>query len=121
MHVPTNISLGEWIRQLIRDNKLYLFYKTPEWLALRDEIMADHHYECEDCAEKGKLTRADMVHHEYEVREYPDMALTRYVEDAEGERREVMHPLCNQCHNDRHGRTLKGNAAKRPPVTTERW
>jgi len=120
MHVPTYQRLEDWIYELMRKHKLYTFYKTPEWRALRAEVMADHHNECERCEQQGRLTVADTVHHEYEVRKHPGMALTRYVTDPDGTRHEVLHPLCNSCHNEIHGRTLKGNAPK-PQLNTERW
>lgn len=136
MRVPTDRSLAEWIQELMRTNRMYRFYKTMEWLTLKGEVMEDHHWECSKCSELGAwvqdsrgrwlrsatkfLRRAEMVHHEYEVRDHPHMALTRYVTDAEGNRREVLHPLCNLCHNEEHGRTLTGNAPK-PPITKERW
>lgn len=120
MRVPDTMPLREWIIQLIREGKLYKFYKTVEWLTLRAQVMADHHSECERCAERGRLTRADTVHHEFEVRKHPHMALTRYVDEPDGTRREVLHPLCNQCHNDVHGRTLKGTKP-RPQLNEERF
>ena len=120
MHVPTDRPLASWIRELISAGKLYLFYKSPEWLALRDDVLADHHYECERCEEEGKLSRADTVHHEYEVKKHPEMALTRWVDEPDGTRREVLHPICNQHHNDEHGRTLKGNTPK-PQLNEEKW
>ena len=118
-HVPTDVPLGEWIRQLIRDGREYAFYKTDEWLTLRQEVIRDHHYECERCAERGRYRRVDTVHHEYEVKKFPHMALTRWVEEPEG-RREVLHPLCNECHNEVHGRKLRGNKPK-PQLNEERW
>lgn len=120
MHVPTDQRLEDWIYELMRKHKLYTFYKTPEWRALRAEVMADHHNECERCEQHGRLTPADTVHHEYEVRKHPGMALTRYVTQPDGTKREVLHPLCNQCHNDVHGRTLKGTKPK-PQLNNERW
>ena len=120
MHVPRDRRLEDWIRELARDKKLYLFYKSPEWLALRAEVMRDHHNECERCTERGKLTRAETVHHENEVRKRPDMALTRWVDEPDGTRREVLHPLCNQCHNEVHGRVLSGNPPK-PQLNAEKW
>ena len=119
MRVPRDRALGDWISELMRDGRLYRFYKTDDWLQLRAEVMADHHFECERCAERGRYTRADTVHHEYYVRKHPSMALTRYVGEGDA-RREVLHPLCNDCHNEIHGRKLKGSAP-RAPLNEERW
>lgn len=112
-------ALAEWLPELEREGRLYLFYKTPEWRALRAEVMADHHGECERCAARGRLSRADTVHHEYEVRRFPGMALTRWVGEGEA-RREVLHPLCNDCHNEAHGRKLSGGKRK-PQLNAEKW
>lgn len=120
MHVPRDRSLADWIGELIRTDTLYKFYKTDEWLDLRAEVMGDHHNECERCEEQGKLKKADTVHHENEVKKFPSMALTRYTEQPDGTRREVLHPLCNQCHNEVHGRTLKGNPPKKQ-MNEEKW
>ena len=69
-----------WINELISKNKLYSFYKSPEWLALRGQVMADNHNECRVCARPwefpelcGKETaaryrRAQTVHHVYTVK-----------------------------------------------------
>lgn len=134
MRVPDSMPLREWIIQLMHSGKMYLFYKTPEWLTLRAQVMADHHNECERCAELGAWTkqglasvrsttnfyaRADTVHHEFEVKKFPHMALTRWVDEPDG-RREVLHPLCNECHNEVHDRKLKGNKP-RAPINEERW
>ena len=121
VRVPSHIALAAWIRELAGEDKLYRFYKTDEWKALRREVMEDHGYTCSMCEERGKLSKADTVHHEYEVREHPHMALTRYVDDpSTGERREVLHPLCNRCHNEIHDRTFKGNEPK-PQLNEEKW
>lgn len=119
IRVPTDVPLREWIISLIREGKLYKFYKTIEWLMLRNEVMTDHHWECERCAERGRYTRADTVHHEFEVKKFPHMALTRWIDEPDG-RREVLHPLCNDCHNEVHDRKLKGNAPKKQ-MNEERW
>lgn len=124
-HVPTNRPLAAWIRELEGQGKLYAFYKTPEWRALKEQVLEDHGHECEACAAAGRYTRADTVHHEKEVRKFPGLALTRWVGDPDGARREVLHPLCNRCHNDVHDRcngarrAAKGSKPK--DVTEERW
>ena len=76
-HVPQDVALDAWIRELIREDKIYLFYKTDEWLDLRADVMRDAHNECQHCLKEGIYTRAEMVHHINEVRKRPDLALTR--------------------------------------------
>ena len=80
--------------------------------------MADHHNECADHADRGRYARATTVHHEHEVRREPSMALTRWETGADGRRREVLTPLCDECHNVRH-RRFEGR--RRAQVTEERW
>lgn len=122
MHVPSDRPLASWIRELYAADKIYVFYNSPEWKALRHEVLEDHGFECEACADHGIYVRADTVHHEYHVHSHPGMALTRYVELPDGTRREVLHPLCNSCHNAAHGR-FDGprHKPKGKPVTKERW
>ncbi len=121
MRVPTDRPLAQWIRELDASGKLYLFYNSPEWKALAAEVIRDHHGECVDCVAIGDYGRAVTVHHEYEVREHPDMALTRYVIDESGESREVLHPLCMRCHNKRHGRFGGKMPSTSRFVNVERW
>ena len=136
MHVPFGIALDAWIYDLMSHGRLYAFYKTDEWKNLRNAVMEEHHWECERCAElgawkigdDGRISRSDTdyytkavtVHHDFEVRRYPSMALTRYVTEPDGAQREVLHPLCTCCHNEIHGRLLKG-AGPRPQLNDERW
>ena len=89
--MPTDRPLASWIRELESQGKLYTFYKTPEWRALKAQVMRDHGNECEACAAKGKYTRADTVHHEKEVRKFPGLALTRWMQGPDGAPREVLH------------------------------
>lgn len=121
MRVPADRTLAQWIRELDASGKLYLFYNSPEWKALAAEVIRDHHGECVDCVAIGEYSRAVTVHHEYEVREHPDMALTRYVIDESGERREVLHPICKRCHNKRHGRFGGKVPSTGKFVNVERW
>jgi 5-methylcytosine-specific restriction endonuclease McrA len=102
MNIPKDIPLATWIRQLIADNRLIVFYKSKEWIELRDEVMHDNHYECQECLKRGRYTRADCVHHVNEVRHRPDLALNKYYTDKEGNKQKNLLPLCNRCHNQIH-------------------
>ena len=101
--VPQDIALDVWIRKLIREDKIYLFYKTDDWLELRDDVMRDAHYECQHCLKDGIYKRAEMVHHINEVRKRPDLALTREFTDAITHEKIInLVALCNSCHEKEH-------------------
>ena len=101
--VPQDIALDVWIRQLIREDKIYLFYKTDDWLELRDDVMRDAHYECQQCLKNGIYKRAEMVHHINEVRKRPDLALTReFIDAITNEKIINLVALCNSCHEKEH-------------------
>ena len=120
VRIPTDIPLAAWIRQLITDNRLIVFYKSKEWIELRDEVMHDNHYECQECLKRGRYTRADCVHHVNEVRQRPDLALSKYYTDHEGNKQKNLIPLCNRCHNEVHDKL--GNWQRKDKFTNEeRW
>lgn len=120
MHRPTDIPLATWIRQLIKANRLELFYKCEEWIALRLEVLIENHYECSECLKRGRYTRADCVHHVNEVRKRPDLALSKFFIDDEGKKQKQLVPLCNKCHNIIHDKL--GNYQKKNRFTNEeRW
>ncbi len=125
MRAPTKsrAELAEWIRQLIRGNKLYVFYKSNEWLELRSEVLRENHYECQHCLRHGKYTRAVMVHHVNEVRKRPDMALCKTYRDREGQEQKNLVPLCFACHEAEHDRFEKVRAeqGKEKFSNIERW
>ena len=102
------------------------FYNSKQWKAKRIEILDRDRHECQDCrkrlqeavknnvvlsAEERKIRQANEVHHIKELSEEPDMAL----DDNN------LISLCTQCHNERHGRTVKKFAKKKEPVTEEKW
>lgn len=124
MRVPKDRSLASWIRELAKEGKLYRFYKTDEWRSLRAAVMADAHGECEWCREKaGPPVRATCVHHVNEVKDRPELALSRYCTDAEGNMQRNLWAICEACHNRAHGR-FQGPRKKRydeRPLTDERW
>lgn len=117
-------ELAVWIGELIAQDKLYKFYKSREWLALRDEVLREHHYECQHCLKHGRYKRAVMVHHVNEVRKRPDMALTKeYIDAASGATVQNLVPLCFACHEAEHDRWEKTRAeqGRERFVNVERW
>jgi 5-methylcytosine-specific restriction endonuclease McrA len=120
MRIPNNMSLASYIRKLIKQDKVYLFYQTDEWKELRADVLEELHNECQDCLLHGRYTEADCVHHHNEVRHRPDLALSKYYTDAQGQRQRQLIPLCNTCHNIRHEKLMKWQS-KDKFTNEERW
>lgn len=102
MRIPKDISLVTYIRKLIKNNEIDKFYRTDDWRELRQEVLDDYHYECQHCLKKGNYTKAHCVHHVNEVRDRPDLALSRWYVDSHGQRQPNLIPLCKTCHNIVH-------------------
>ena len=121
------------IRELIDKGDLWKFYKSPEWIRLKTQVLMDNHYECRICKRNGTVTRYEQgndgkrrrittVHHVKEVRKHPELALERYYYDQSGTRHENLIPICKACHNRIHNRTFDGSVRKEKKFTTpERW
>ena len=120
MKIPIDIPLASWIRQLIKADKIELFYQTDEWKELRQEVLDELHNECQDCLTKGTYTRADCVHHVNEVRIRPELALSKYYIDKHGKKQRQLVPLCNKCHNIVHKKLEKHRNSNRF-MNEERW
>lgn len=101
--------LEQYIKGLIKENKIYKFYKTDEWKQLRDEMLFINHNECVMCRNKGVITKADCVHHVQYVKKYPKLALSKTYVDNKGQRQVNLLPLCNSCHEKLHKRCTFGN------------
>lgn len=108
MNVPTDRSLASWIKELIRENRLYRFYKSKEFRSIRAHVIEEFHGECADCLKRGVYSRAVLVHHDQEVRRRPDLALSEFYTDADGKVCRNLWPLCFNCHEIRHGRAYRG-------------
>lgn len=106
------------IKELIRINKLYRFYKNKAWEELKRKIMMDFHNECVMCKRKAKITQSQTVHHVNHVKTHPELAYEEYYVDSRGIRRRNLIPLCNKCHNEVHERF--GHVEKKP-ITEEKW
>ena len=91
-------DLVKWIEQLIRDNQMYKFYKSRKWIELKNSEMEEQQHECYYCRQRGKITKAYIVHHIYHVRDYPQYALSKYVIDDEGNKQINLVCVCLHCH-----------------------
>lgn len=111
----------EWtqqeIKKLIEENKLYRFYKSKEWIALKNNVLDKFHHECQWCKEKGKVSRAETVHHVQYVKMHPELALCEFYEHGGKQYRNLI-PLCHDCHDRAHER-MKYRKVKQ--VNEERW
>ena len=118
--IPTDRTLATYIRQLIAANKIELFYQSEDWTELRQEVLDECHNECQECLKKGNYTKAVCVHHVNEVKIRPDLALSKFYTDKDGNRQRQLVPLCNACHNIVHDKL--GNWQRKDKFTNEeRW
>lgn len=109
----TENELVSWIKQLIKEDKLYKFYKSKEFIAVREDVLKDFHFECQECLKKRpkQYTRADTVHHVQFVRKHPELALSRYYA-YKGKCYLQLKPVCKQCHNKLHPEKRNGHRSK---------
>ena len=61
--------------EAIEDGNVMKFYKSKEWLKVRDRVRQNQNYECQDCKKLGGVGRADVVHHKQHLRSHPTRAL----------------------------------------------
>lgn len=108
--------LVRWINDLIKQDKVHLFYHSKEWLHLKKEVLKEQHYECQECLKQGILTKAYTVHHINYVKNRPDLALSKTYVDDKGIERMQLESVCEECHNKLHNRFTK-----KMPLTEEWW
>lgn len=108
---------AEWIRELINKDELWRFYKSKEWIKLKNQILKENHHECSECKRHGIITRHDgdrllsTVHHVCHVREHPELALSRTYKDYSTGKTELnLIPVCKSCHNKLHPEKNKKRA-----------
>lgn len=74
-----------------RDPESKRFYNSNAWKAVRaSKLQADPI--CERCEKEGRVTRADLVHHKLELRDFPELGLSL----------DNLESLCHACHNLEH-------------------
>lgn len=125
----TESNIREWMKR----DELWRFYKSKEWITLKTQILKAHHYECTECRKRGIITRHDIdeqgrkrllstVHHVCHVRDHPELALSRWYKDYEtGETKENLIPVCKACHNKLHPEKQKQRKRSEGFINEERW
>lgn len=107
-----------WILEILaRDGDAHEFYASKWWRRIRKKVLRDQHGECWLCRQKRPpvITRESdgvrmHVHHLYELRQRPDLALS--ITALDGSPNLVV--LCDSCHWEQHH---KRKAYENP----ERW
>ena len=119
-----------WIRELIEADKLYKFYKSKEWIKLKEEVMQEQHYECQECLKNGILTTIDRenneenkrkltVHHVQYVKKYPELALNKFYYYKNIQYRNLI-TVCFDCHNKLHKR-FNYKEIEKKQLNIEKW
>ncbi len=112
-------ELKKLIPELSASHKMYVFYKSPEWRALKNEVLKEQHNECQICKAQGRYTQADTVHHVQYVKKYPELALSKTYTYKGKEYRNLI-AICKACHNKVH--IEKGFNKKHSHfINEERW
>lgn len=111
-------NLVTWINELIEEDKLWKFYKSKEFRNLKEEVLREQHYECQECKKLGKITKADTVHHVQHVRKHPELALSKYY-TYQGKQYRNLIAVCKSCHNKLHPE--KHQTKKDKFTNEERW
>lgn len=119
------------IRQLIKEDQLWKFYKSKEWIRLKNQVLKSEHYECTECKKHGIITRYDVgedgkkrllstVHHVCHVKDHPELALSLWYKDYEtGKDEKNLIPVCKACHNRLHPE--KNHRKSNGFMNEERW
>ena len=121
------LMLEQYIKQLIKENKLYKFYKSDEWQELREQIIFEQHNECILCRQKGVINSIDIVHHVEYVRSKPRLALSKYYVDKKGKQQLNLLGVCHAHHEQLHKRctfsenNFNNNKSSKKLQNIERW
>lgn len=92
------------------------FYKTTAWIKLSQEVMREQHFECQLCKQRGRYEKGKIVHHVNYVKHKPELALSKYYIDKNGNQARNLIVVCDYCHNQIH--KTKHN---KKFVNQERW
>ncbi len=134
MKIPRDVPLRVYIQRLIDADEVEKFYQTDEWKELKEEVLRYYHNECQECLKLGRLTTSERwieegkvktarlhVHHVNELRDHPELALSRWYIDEKGQRLPNLIPLCKTCHNNKHPDRFTTSVNKDKFMNEERW
>ena len=107
------------LASLIADGKEHEFYTWSEWAGVKGAramtLEYDRH-ECQICKQKGRYSKAVIVHHIKHLRDRPDLAVKLF----DGADRQLIS-LCKRCHEEQHPESMRKNAETEAHLTEERW
>lgn len=102
---------------IIEAGDLHGFYTSAAWLNLRASVLQADKNECQRCKARGVYQRANTVHHVNYVRRHPELALSAWYTDGEGNSKRNLISLCHDCHERIHDRRQK----RKKFLTEEKW
>ena len=107
------------LKALIEEGREIDFYNSTPWQETRAKVLALDKNECVRCRQKGRYTKAVIVHHVHHLKDRPDLALSIYDEDHHRQ----LVSLCRACHELEHPERLRPawTAKLENPLTEERW
>lgn len=115
-----NEYLKNYLVDLIAKDRVEQFYHLSIWKELKLKVFKSQHFECQDCLKENRLTILQLdspCHHERELKDFPELALSEYFIDEFGIKRRNLTALCFDCHNKRHNRFQKKNTF----INEEKW
>lgn len=102
------ITIDE-IKELIKTNRLDVFYNSRYWRNFSKKEIKAQNYECQLCKRRGKVSRAKILHHVKQLKKFPELAYSRFYVDSAGNTQRQLLAVCFSCHEAEHERVFKGN------------
>lgn len=123
-------TVEKWIKELIERDQIEKFYHSGAWLKKAEEVKKLDNYECKICRQEGKVTTCGSrhddgrlvqisVHHKQDVRKHPELALSIWYIDDNGEKKRNLITVCETHHNLIHKKFQRKKKEKF--VNEERW
>ena len=106
---------------MINDEGARKFYESKYWRRLRKDVLNDDKWECQICKiQKHKYTKANHVHHVNYLKLHPELALSKFYIDDDGNVKRQLISVCKNCHETVcHPERLRWNVKE--PITIEKW